>query len=155
MKFCRKELKSRLLYKINNMKTIEFKSKNFINSDSSENKKPKIWVSLLVGLIIGFINGFWGGGGGMLCVPALTYILKMKDKMAHATTILIMLPLSIASLVVYLIKGTIEWGIAINISIGFAIGGLLGALILNKINNVVLQFVFAIVIIIGGVKLII
>lgn len=136
------------------MKTIEFKSKNYGEDLYSKPAKKNIWISLVVGLAIGFINGFWGGGGGMICVPALTYILGLEEKKAHATTILIMLPLSIASFVVYLIKGSMDWNSAINISVGFAIGGLLGALLLNKINNIVLQFIFAFVIIIGGVKLI-
>lgn len=133
---------------------IDFKSKNYC-SITEEEPKSSLWLSLFIGLIIGFINGFWGGGGGMICVPTLTYILKLQDKVAHATTILIMLPLSIASLIVYLINGTITWSLAIPVSIGFAIGGFIGALILNKINNTVLQIIFAFVIILGGVKMII
>lgn len=135
------------------MKTIEFKSSNYCDINRKDKKETNIWILLLIGLIIGFINGFWGGGGGMICVPTLTFILGLEDKNAHATTILIMLPLSIASFVVYLLKGSIEWNYAISISIGFVIGGVIGALILNKINNVVLQFIFAFVIIFGGVKL--
>lgn len=135
------------------MKTIEFKSSNYCDINNKDKKETNIWILLLIGLIIGFINGFWGGGGGMICVPTLTFILGLEDKNAHATTILIMLPLSIASFVVYLLKGSIEWNYAISISIGFVIGGVIGALILNKINNVVLQFIFAFVIIFGGVKL--
>lgn len=135
------------------MKTIEFKSSNYCDINKKDKKQTNIWILLLIGLIIGFINGFWGGGGGMICVPTLTFILGLEDKNAHATTILIMLPLSIASFVVYLLKGSIEWNYAISISIGFVIGGVIGALILNKINNVVLQFIFAFVIIFGGVKL--
>ena len=108
---------------------------------------------LALGLVIGFINGFWGGGGGMVCVPTLTGIIKLKDKKAHATAILIMLPLSIASFVVYLIKGSLKWNIAGEVSGGFVVGGVLGALLLKKINNIVLQILFAIVIIAGGIKM--
>ena len=137
----------------NNMK-MEFRSKNYSNTNNIE-RKQQIWLPLVVGLMIGFINGFCGGGGGMICVPALSYILKLEDKMAHATTIFIMLPLSIASLIVYLLNGSMEWNLALPVSIGFAVGGFIGALILNKINNVVLQVIFAFVIILGGVKMII
>jgi len=123
----------------------------------STKNKPKIaiiWL-ILAGLFIGFVNGFWGGGGGMICVPILVNLLKLPEKKGHATTILIMLPLCIASFVVYLIKGSVKLSLAINVGIGFVIGGVIGALILKNINNVVLKLIFSVVIIIGGVKLLI
>lgn len=115
--------------------------------------KNKVWLLLLLGLVIGFINGFWGGGGGMLCVPALTLLLKMPDKEAHATTILIMLPLCISSFVVYMIKGALDWQTAGVVTSGFVVGGLLGALALKNINNVALRLVFSLIIIAGGIRL--
>ena len=120
---------------------------------NEEKPKQKIWVLILLGLFIGFINGFWGGGGGMLCVPALTLLLKMPDKEAHATTILIMLPLCISSFVVYLIKGALEWSIAGIVTSGFVVGGLIGAVALKKINNVALRVVFSLIIIASGIRL--
>ena len=71
----------------------------------------------------------------MICVPLLTNILKLPEKNGHATTILIMLPLCIASFVVYLLHGSIEIITAINVSVGFVIGGIIGAILLKKINN--------------------
>lgn len=135
------------------MREIVFQSKNYNDVMSSPHKKANIWILLTIGLFIGFVNGFWGGGGGMICVPTLTLILKLEEKQAHATTILIMLPLSIASFIVYMLKGSIDYQVALTITIGFVIGGIIGAMLLNKINNMVLQLIFAIVIIIGGVKL--
>ena len=64
-----------------------------------------------------------------------------------------MLPLSIASFVVYMLKGSLKWDIAGIVSGGFVVGGVLGALLLKKINNIVLQIVFALVIIAGGIKM--
>ena len=128
--------------------------KNYCNQNNVKNNSSNIFLLIALGLLIGFINGFFGGGGGMICVPILFYVLRLPDKNAHATTILIMLPLSIASFVIYLIKGSIVLNYAVTISIGFVIGGILGAFLLNKINNVVLQFVFAFIIILGGIKLI-
>lgn len=112
------------------------------------------WL-ILSGLFIGFVNGFWGGGGGMICVPVLTSLLKLPEKKGHATTLLIMLPLSIASFVVYLFKGSIDLGLALNVGVGFVVGGVLGALLLKNMGNVVLRIVFSLIIIAGGIKLII
>jgi len=79
----------------------------------------------------------------------------LSEKKAHATTLLIMLPLCITSFIVYMIKGSIEVRIAINVGVGFVIGGIIGALILKKINNTILKFIFGLVIIAGGIKLLI
>ena len=123
------------------------------------NKKTNKFVALLYlllsGIVIGFVNGFWGGGGGMICVPILSTLLKLPEKKAHATAILIMLPLSVASFVVYLLKGTLEWSVAVYVTMGFVCGGVLGALLLKKINNVLLRIVFSFVIIAGAIKLLI
>ena len=55
---------------------------------------------VLAGAGIGFINGFLGGGGGILVVCALLAILKMPQKEAHATAILVILPITLVSALV-------------------------------------------------------
>ena len=62
------------------------------------NCKPNFFALNFFGLIIGFINGFFGGGGGMVCVPVLNNFVSLTDKKSHATAILIMLPLCVVSL---------------------------------------------------------
>lgn len=117
--------------------------------------KNNIFIKLLTGALIGFVNGFWGGGGGMICVPLLMQIIKLPEKKAHATTLLIMLPLSLASLIVYLINGNLQITQAIKIGAGFIVGGVIGAIILKFISNVWLGIIFSLIIIAGGVKLLI
>ena len=126
-----------------------------IKSNKYDNQKNNFFLKIMTGAIIGFVNGFWGGGGGMICVPMLMYVLKLPEKNAHATTLLIMLPLSIASLIVYLLSGNIEWIKAINVSVGFVVGGILGALLLKKLSDVWLGIIFSVIIIAGGIKLLI
>ena len=111
------------------------------------------WIKLFTGVIIGFVNGFWGGGGGMICVPLLTNIVKLSDKKAHATTLLIMLPLSIASLIIYITKGNLPIIDSLKIGIGFITGGLIGAYFLKIISNALLGIVFSLIIIAGGIKM--
>ena len=133
----------------------ELDGKEIVISTNEVKEKSNLLIKLVTGAIIGFVNGFWGGGGGMICVPLLISILKVPEKKAHATTLLIMLPLSIASLIVYLISGNLEIWNAVKISIGFVIGGVLGAIILKKISNVWLGIIFSVIIIAGGIKLLI
>ena len=90
----------------------------------------------------------------MVCVPVLISILKLPEKSAHATALLIMLPLSICSFVVYLLKGSIDVMMAVQVGAGFVLGGATGAILLKNMSNVILRIVFAGVIIAGGLKLI-
>lgn len=123
--------------------------------DIQKKKRPNFFVGLITGAIIGFINGFWGGGGGMVCVPLLSTVMGLPEKKAHATTLLVMLPLSIASLFVYIYGGNMLWWEGIKIGVGFVVGGYVGALLLKKISNLWLSLIFSIIIIAGGLKLII
>ena len=118
-------------------------------------KNTNIWLKLLTGVIIGFVNGFWGGGGGMICVPLLMYAIGLSEKKAHATTLLIMLPLCIASLVIYIIGRNLLWIEGLEIGAGFVIGGAMGALLLKRISNLWLSIFFSVVIIAGGLKILI
>lgn len=136
---------------VNNL-SLTIKPSNIINKPQ---KKPSLALVLIVGAIIGFINGFWGGGGGMVCVAGLVHILKLPEKNAHATTILIILPLCIASFIIYLLKSTINFTESWPVLVGFVVGGSIGAIILKKINNFVLMVIFALLIIAGGIKMII
>ena len=91
----------------------------------------------------------------MICVPLLIQGIRLPEKKAHATTLLIMLPLSIASLITYIMKGIMPWIDAGYIGGGFVVGGLLGAVFLKFISNMWLSIVFALIIIVGGIKLLI
>ncbi len=123
--------------------------------DTRKKGETNIFVKLITGAIIGFVNGFWGGGGGMICVPLLTQVIGLPDKKAHATTLLVMLPLSLASLIIYIVGGNMLWWEGCKIGIGFITGGYLGALLLKKMSNVWLSLIFSVIIIAGGIKLII
>ena len=125
----------------------------YISTANQKNYKNNMFIKLLTGAIVGFVNGFWGGGGGMICVPLLIHAFKVPEKNAHATTLLIMLPLCITSLIIYLVNGEMNYSDATKITIGFIVGGIAGALILKKISNVWLGIIFSIIIIAGGIKM--
>lgn len=124
------------------------------NNQECENKNNIIW-GLISGLFVGAINGFFGGGGGMVVVPILIFVLKLVEKKAHATAIFIILPITIASAIIYLIKQKLEIMLLVYVGIGFIAGGVLGSLLLKKINNKVLRIIFAVVMIVAGIKMII
>lgn len=90
----------------------------------------------------------------MVCVPTLTNVLKLRQKQAQATTIFIILPLSMLSVVVYYLNGNIKVQGYSMLLVSFTIGGLMGALILKQFSNLFLKGIFACLIIAGGLRLI-
>ncbi|MBE5737907.1 MAG: sulfite exporter TauE/SafE family protein [Clostridiales bacterium] len=115
-------------------------------------KNQKLF-SVLIGAISGFINGLFGAGGGMIVVPMLINLLKFKTKQAHATAILIILPLSLVSGLLYLSFGNFNVNVGVPTSIGVILGGILGAILLSKISSKWVGVIFSVLMAVAGVKM--
>lgn len=116
----------------------------------------KIYSKLLLalfGLVTGFINGFFGGGGGMICVPLLVYANNEPVKKAHATALLIILPISIISAIFYFSFGTLDFDVLFKSGAGVVAGGIAGAFLLNKMSNNIIKLFFSAVMLAAGIKL--
>ena len=117
-----------------------------------QDKKQFLIVSLC-GVAIGVLNGLFGGGGGMLCVPALNKLLGLNQKQSHATAIFIMLPISITSTIVYITTTPFNFIKYIWLILGVVVGGLIGGKLLSKVKNDTINLVFAIVMLAAGIKM--
>lgn len=114
----------------------------------------KNFKAVLCGLLTGTVNGLFGGGGGMIVVPLLKNLLGFDEKRAHATAILIIAPVCLASAVTYILSGYFSAGIILPAAIGSVAGGLLGALALNKFPVAAVNAVFIAVMFAAGVRMI-
>ncbi len=117
------------------------------------NKIKNFFSKVLAGSLIGFINGFFGGGGGMIVVPVLTKFFKYEEKKAHATSIAIILPISLISSFIYLSKENIQWGKISAVAAGVTLGGAIGAILLKKVNNKIIEYLFEGVMFAVGIKM--
>ncbi len=117
--------------------------------------KKQILILILCGALIGLVNGFFGGGGGMLCVPILEKIIGLESKKAHATTLCVILPLCMVSALVYIYNNNIDFVNLSWVSLGAITGGIIGAIFLSKINSKWLRVIFAILMLGVGVKMVI
>lgn len=115
----------------------------------------KKWLMPISGLFIGFINGFFGGGGGMLLVPALKFIGGNDQKKSQATAISIILPLSLISALIYTFKGVYDLGVGLSVGSGVIVGGIIGALLLNKLSNKCLCIIFYLLMLAAGIRMVI
>ena len=110
----------------------------------------KQWVC---GATIGIVNAFFGGGGGMLAVPLLQKT-GLNAKSAHATAILVILPVSALSFCFYAFRGFYDYALFIPVAIGVSAGGILGAKLLGKLPEKTVRFIFAALQFLAGLSLI-
>lgn len=128
----------------------------FAQNFSNYNNMKRIFTTLLtliLSAIVGLINGFFGGGGGMLCVPMLQKIRGLKTKKAHATAIMIILPITLLSALTYWREGAIPEQHLPLVIVGTLLGGIVGAVALKKLSPVVVGAIFAVMMIAVGVRL--
>lgn len=124
-------------------------------NDESKSLSVKKKIALVIaGLFIGGVNGIFGAGGGMLLVPALTLILGLEQKRAHATAIAIILPLCLVSSIAYALNQNFDTGIVLPTVIGVTIGGIIGAVLLKKLSDGVISFMFFAIMLFAGLKMI-
>ncbi len=107
---------------------------------------------LLTGALAGITNGLFGAGGGLVLVPLLISWCKLEEKKAFATSVAIILPLSVASYIMFCLQGGQVWGDALPFLIGGIIGGFLSAKFFKQISAVWLHRLFGLLILYGGVK---
>lgn len=107
-----------------------------------------------LGFVTGIVNGIFGSGGGTIIVPSLVLFFGLKDHKAHATAISIILPLTLISTTIYLLKNTIPIKISFLVVMGGVLGSYIGAKFLNKIPTNILRKVFGSVIIYSAVRMI-
>lgn len=118
---------------------------------SAKNK----FILLIFASAAGFINGFLGGGGGVVVVALLLSVLKLHQKNAQATALVVILPLTLVSAIVYLLRGAVDWIPTLWVTLGVVVGGIVGALLLSKLKGNVVKIIFAVILIAGGMKLLI
>lgn len=109
----------------------------------------KWFESVFSGAAVGLATSLLGGGGGMIAVPLLK-ALSLKERVAHATAILVILPVSFLSFILYAFRGYADFSIVIPTAIGVSIGGVLGAKLLNKLSGKTVEIIFSVLQVLAG-----
>lgn len=130
------------------------KKQVYNNKKKGDKNKTNGLLLFFLGGIVGFINGFFGGGGGIVGVPIIEKFLTNDNKKAHATCLVLILPLSIISSAIYIFSGQIESLLFINVALGVILGGIVGSLLLKILPEKIIRVVFIVVLLYGGIRLI-
>ncbi|MBW0176304.1 TSUP family transporter [Sediminibacterium sp.] len=124
-----------------------YSKKNFGQQVRKQHSTKKIiWYSLIISLVIGFYDGFIGPGAGSFLVLAFIAVLGFDFMQASANAKMVNLSTNLGSIVLFLLKGTILWSVAIPMAISNAIGGILGASLAVKKGNRFIRIFFLLVV---------
>ncbi len=126
----------------------------------------------LLGISAGFCNGLLGAAGGILLVAILPYLTlppalssreispdfpvghSMAERDLLVISLAVMLPISAVSGLFYWFGGIRPaWEDVLIITLPSLLGGILGAYLLGKLPNAFLRRLFAVLIIISGIRM--
>ena len=130
------------------------------------NKFENIIVSA-ASLAAGVVNGLIGTGGGIVLyftLKLLTKLNKKSDEQPEATEaikdmmaniIAAVVPMSVVSAGMYMIRGDIKYGELSLYLPAAVIGGIAGAFLLSKLKPKIIRKIFAVMIIYAGVQMLV
>lgn len=107
---------------------------------------------LIAGSLAGVLNGMFGAGGGLVLVPLFAGWLALEEKQAFATSVAVILPLSIVSSIIVWIQGNQVFAEALPYLLGGIVGGTMSTPLLKHLKIEWLHRMFAVLILYGGVK---
>ncbi len=112
-----------------------------------------LWA-VLTGVGVGILSGLVGIAGGAVLVPILFYGFKMNQHLSQGTTLAVLLPpTGLLAFLQYYKAGNANLKIGLLIAFGLFIGGYFGGLWAQKIPDVVLRKVFAVLLAATAVKM--
>ena len=111
------------------------------------------FLGLSIYLLVQIFTGFFGGGTGPIIFYTLMIFFGFTIIEANATQVIPVLILYLSSLIIFALNGIIDYKIGTVLLAGMAIGGYLGAHLALKKGNKWIKGLFAVVVIISGIRL--
>lgn len=115
----------------------------------------QIWLCVLSGGIVGFTLGLIGGGGSIMAVPLLLYLVGIRDPhVVIGSTALAVSANAYINMIPHWRAGNMNWRAAILFALPGVAGAYLGSTIGKLINGKELLFLFAVLMLVIAVLMI-
>lgn len=109
-----------------------------------------------IGLFTGLAAGFFGVGGGILIVPALTFLAGFTQEQATGTSLAVLLPpVGLLAVMEYYRHGNVDFKAGILIAAGLVLGAWLGGIEAHKVSEIWLKATFGIFLVSVGIWVIV
>jgi uncharacterized protein len=104
-----------------------------------------LWA-IVAGFGVGILSGLVGVAGGAMLIPILFYGFKMNQHMAQGTTLAVLLPpTGLLAFLKYYKAGNADLKIGLLLALGLFVGGYFGGAWAQKVPELVLRKIFAVV----------
>lgn len=84
-------------------------------------------TALLTGAGGGLLSGVLGGGGGAVMIPLMTGVMKLRQHVAHGTSLVIITFAALAGAITYSLQEHVDWVLVASLAVGSAAGVYAGA----------------------------
>lgn len=114
----------------------------------------KIQTGIIISLFVGLISSFLGIGGGIIHVPALVYLLNFPVHIATATSLFMLMIMSLSGVCTHLVNGTLDHGFIgiISLAAGVICGAQVGARLSKRFKGRGIILVLSMVLICVGLR---
>ena len=102
-------------------------------------------VAALLALLIGLSLGLLGGGGSILTVPMLVYVLHVDAKQSIASSLFVVGVTSLVGAVAHARAGRVRWKVGLLFGVAGMLGATLGGQIAGSLAGPVLLVLFAVI----------
>ena len=112
-----------------------------------------VLIPLGIGVASGLLAALCGVGGGIIMVPAFVIFLKVTQKVATATSMAVIVPTAIAATVRHVWNDFVDWEVVALTATSATVVSFFAADYVKKLGNETLTRLFAVVILVIGVKM--
>lgn len=112
-------------------------------------------IIIVIGFIVGVLSGFLGLGGGVLLVPIMIAVWDLRQHVATATSLAVVVPTGIVSSLLYQYQGNLDLILALKIAAGSIVGAYFGSTCACRLPGLTLKKIFGGMLVLVGIRMVI
>jgi uncharacterized membrane protein YfcA len=108
-----------------------------------------------LGLLAGILSGLLGVGGGLIMVPGMVFLLRLRQHVANATSLAAIVPTAVAGVLAFGKASSVDWKVGLVLAAGSIPGANLGARMMSSIPADRLRTIFGVFVGATGIVLLV
>lgn len=108
--------------------------------------------SALAGFAAGCVNGIFGAAGGMVLIPTLQILGKVKEEELFPMSVSVMMPVCVLTLYLSGPIASLPWAQSLPYLIGGSLGGIAAGIWGSRLPTLWLHRIFGVMILWGGLR---
>ncbi|AWV90370.1 sulfite exporter TauE/SafE family protein [Bradymonas sediminis] len=110
-------------------------------------------IAIIAALIVGFVVGLLGGGGSIMAVPTLVYLVELSEKSAIATSLFVIGTTSAVAVVSHARAGNVAWRAGVVFGICAMAGAFVGGNLASLFPGEMLLAGFSLIMLLAAVMM--